>query len=56
MFEWLTKPEYQITTLDKLLAIIEIIGFLFIVSFIWVVYLELKQKLKEKTKNKTKKD
>lgn len=56
MFDWLTKPEYQFTVVDKVLALVEIIGFLFIVSLIWVVYQEYKEKLKQKAKNKNKKD
>lgn len=51
LFGWITKNQFQLTILDSFIAVIEIIGILFISC---VLYVWIKEKIEHKRKRKEK--
>jgi len=52
LFGWITKNQFQLTILDSFIAVVEIIGTLFICC---ILYAWIKEKI-EKIKNKRRKE
>ncbi len=46
MFDWITKPKYELTTLDNIISTIEIIFLICILSFLFVLYIEFRNWLR----------
>lgn len=46
MFDWITKPKYELTTLDNIISTVEIIFLICILSFLFVLYIEFRNWLR----------